>query len=80
MAEHLAGHGGPDGEIVRAAAHPISPTGGLVVLRGNLAPNGALIKIAGLETLLFEGRARVFDGEEACFAAVQVRQYAQGTC
>jgi dihydroxy-acid dehydratase len=78
MAEHLAGHGGPDGEIVRAASQPLSPTGGLVVLRGNLAPDGALIKIAGLKTLAAEGRARVFDSEEVCFAAVQARQYQAG--
>ena len=78
MAEHLAGHSGPDGEIVRPASKPLSPTGGLVVLRGNLAPDGALIKVAGLKTLTFEGRARVFDGEEACFAAVQARQYQAG--
>jgi len=78
MGEHLADHRGPDGEIVRSAAQPLSPTGGLVVLRGNLAPDGALIKVAGLKTLLFEGRARVFDGEEACCAAVQARQYQAG--
>jgi dihydroxy-acid dehydratase len=78
MAEHLAGHGGPDGEIVRAASQPLSPTGGLVVLRGNLAPDGALIKIAGLKTLAVEGRARVFDSEEVCFEAVQARQYQAG--
>ena len=71
LAEHLADHGGPDGEVVRPATQPLSPTGGVVVLRGNLAPDGALIKVAGLKTLVFEGRARVFDGEEACFAAVR---------
>src|SRR5262245_4146839 len=75
LAEHLAGHVGPDGEIVRPASQPLSSTGGLVVLRGSLAPDGALIKVAGLKTLRFEGAARVFDGEEACFAAVQARQY-----
>ncbi|HWE21711.1 MAG TPA: dihydroxy-acid dehydratase [Hyphomicrobiaceae bacterium] len=78
MAEHLAGHGGPDGEVVRPASQPLSSTGGLVVLRGSLAPDGALIKVAGLGTLRFEGIARVFDGEEACFAAVQAQQYAEG--
>ena len=78
LAEHLAGHGGPDGEIVRPTAQALQPTGGLVVLRGNLAPDGALIKVAGLKTLVFEGRARVFDGEEACFAAVPARQYSEG--
>ena len=78
MAQHLDGHRGPDGEVVRSASQPISPSGGLVVLRGNLAPDGALIKVAGLKMLLFEGRARVFDGEEACFAAVQARQFREG--
>jgi dihydroxy-acid dehydratase len=78
MAEHLAHHGGPDGEVVRPAAQPVSPTGGIVMLRGNLAPDGALIKVAGLKTLRFEGPARVFDGEEACSAAVLERQYSDG--
>jgi dihydroxy-acid dehydratase len=78
MAEHLAGHPGPDGEVVRPASQPLNSTGGLVVLRGSLAPDGALIKVAGLGTLRFEGIARVFEGEEACFAAVQARQYQEG--
>jgi len=78
LAERLASHGGPDGEVVRPVSQPLSPTGGLVVLRGSLAPDGALIKIAGLRTLRFEGRARVFDGEEACFAAVEARRYSEG--
>jgi dihydroxy-acid dehydratase len=78
LAEHLAGHSGPDGEVVRPVSQALSPTGGLVVLRGSLAPDGALIKVAGLGTLRFEGRARVFDGEEACFAAVEARRYAEG--
>ena len=78
LAEHLAHHSGPDGEVVRSAEQPISPTGGLIVLRGNLAPDGALIKVAGLKALVFEGQARVFDGEEACFSAVRDRQYREG--
>lgn len=78
MAEHLATHDGPDGEVIRSTAAPLSPNGGVVVLRGNLAPDGALIKIAGLKTLRFEGRARVFDGEEECFAAVRQRQVREG--
>ncbi len=76
--EHLAGHAAPDGEIVRAATRPLQASGGLVVLRGNLAPDGALIKIAGLKALQFEGRARVFEGEEACFTAVSERRYREG--
>ena len=78
LADRLAGHAGPDGQIVRPASQPLQATGGLVVLRGNLAPDGALIKIAGLKSLAFEGRARVFDGEEACFAAVSARDYREG--
>jgi dihydroxy-acid dehydratase len=78
LTEHLTGHAGPDGEIVRPALRPLNATGGLVVLRGNLAPDGALIKIAGLKSLAFQGHARVFDGEEACFAAVSTRQYREG--
>jgi dihydroxy-acid dehydratase len=78
LAQHLAGHAGPDGQIVRPASQPLQATGGLLVLRGNLAPDGALIKIAGLKSLLFEGPARVFEGEEACFAAVAGRHYQAG--
>jgi dihydroxy-acid dehydratase len=78
LAEHLADHAGPDGEVVRPTSRAISPTGGVIVLRGSLAPDGALIKVAGLKTLTFEGRARVFDSEEVCFAAVQERDYRAG--
>jgi dihydroxy-acid dehydratase len=72
----LRDHAGPDGEVVRKT--PISPTGGLVVLKGNLAPEGALIKVAGLKSLVFEGRARVFDSEEACAEVVKKKQYREG--
>jgi dihydroxy-acid dehydratase len=65
-----------DGEVVRKL--PISPTGGLVVLKGNLAPDGALIKVAGLKGLVFEGKARVFDSEEACMEVVKKRAYKEG--
>jgi dihydroxy-acid dehydratase len=78
LSQHLAAHADPDGEVVRPASRPLNPSGGLVMLRGNLAPEGALIKIAGLTTLTFEGRARVFDCEEACMAAVAARQYQEG--
>jgi dihydroxy-acid dehydratase len=78
LSQHLAAHADPDGEVVRPASRPLNPSGGLVMLRGNLAPEGALIKIAGLTTLTFEGRARVFDSEEACMAAVAARQYQEG--
>jgi dihydroxy-acid dehydratase len=72
----LAGHPGADGEVIRR--EPIMETGGLVVLKGNLAPDGALIKVAGLKSLVFEGRARVFDSEEACTEVVQKRTYREG--
>jgi len=72
----LKGHAGPDGEVVRKT--PISPTGGLVVLKGNLAPEGALIKVAGLKSLVFEGRARVFDSEESCSAVIKTKNYKAG--
>ena len=67
---------GADGEVVRKKA--IMETGGVVVLKGNLAPDGALIKVAGLKTLRFEGNARVFDSEEACAAVVRRRAYRAG--
>ena len=60
----------PDGEVVRAASDPIHPWGGIAILRGNLAPDGAVVKAAGAETLVFEGRARPFDSEKAAFEAV----------
>ncbi|MGH8740331.1 MAG: dihydroxy-acid dehydratase [Burkholderiales bacterium] len=72
----LQNQSGPDGSVVRS--EPIAKTGGLVVLRGNLAPDGALIKVAGLKSLRFEGRARVFDSEEACMDVVRKRSYREG--
>lgn len=68
----------PDGEIGRDPKNPIAATGGLVVLRGNLAPEGALLKVAGLKRSAHTGPARVFDGEEAAVAAVRARAYAAG--
>jgi dihydroxy-acid dehydratase len=65
-----------DGTVVRKV--PIMKTGGVVVLKGNLAPDGALIKVAGLKSLVFEGRARVFDSEEACAEVVKKRTYKEG--
>ncbi len=76
LEQALAGHAGADGEVVRR--EPILATGGLVVLKGNLAPQGALIKVAGLKSLAFEGPARVFDSEEACAAVVRERRYKAG--
>jgi dihydroxy-acid dehydratase len=76
LEQALAGHAGADGEVVRR--EPISPTGGLVVLKGNLCPGGGLIKVAGMKRLVFEGTARVFDSEEACAAVVRERKYKAG--
>ena len=58
-------------EVVRAVAHPLKPTGGLVILKGNLAPEGCVVKVAGHERMIHRGPARVFDREEDAFAAVQ---------
>jgi dihydroxy-acid dehydratase len=68
----------PDGDVVRAASDPIHPWGGIAVLRGNLAPDGAVVKAAGAETLVFEGRARPFDSEHAAFEAVTGGSIAPG--
>ena len=78
LAEEHAGAPAPDGEVVRPVVNAIRPDGGLVVLKGNLAPAGALLKVAGLKSTLFEGRARVFDSEEDCALAVRSRAYAAG--
>lgn len=78
LAEAVADAGPPDGDIIHDAASPISPNGGVVVLKGNLAPDGALIKVAGLEKLVHEGPARVFENEEACMAAIRARDYSEG--
>ena len=56
----------------------MSPTGGVVGLKGNLAPDGAIVKVAGMKNLKFGGPARCFDSEEACFEAVSKRQYKEG--
>jgi dihydroxy-acid dehydratase len=61
----------PNQEVVRPLSNPISATGGLAVLRGNLAPEGSVVKIAGKKVLQFRGTARVFDSEEAAFDAVE---------
>lgn len=65
-------------DVVFRCSKPIHATGGVVGLKGNLAPEGAIVKIAGLDELVFEGPARVFDGEQAAFDAVQARQYNEG--
>ncbi|MBO0829958.1 MAG: dihydroxy-acid dehydratase [Streptosporangiales bacterium] len=60
----------PDGDVIRAFSDPIHKTGGLTILRGSLAPDGAVVKSAGLEAETFEGTARVFDGEPGAMDAV----------
>jgi len=68
----------PDQDVIRQADKPIAPTGGVVGLRGNLASEGAIVKVAGLKTLKFSGPARCFDSEEDCFEAVSRRDYKDG--
>ncbi len=65
-------------KVIREAHDPISPNGGVVGLWGSLAPDGAIVKVAGLKNLTFSGPARVFDGEAACFKAVSERAYKEG--
>ena len=69
-----------DQDVVRPANKPLSPNGGVVGLRGNLAPEGAIVKVAGMATekLIFKGPALCFDTEEACFEAVRKRAYKPG--
>ena len=73
MAENLADIAPPDvdGVIVRALSNPIHPTGGITILRGNLAPEGAVVKSAGFDTSVWKGTARVFDGERAAMDALE---------
>lgn len=68
----------PDQDVVRPADKPITVTGGVVGLRGNLAPDGAIVKVAGMTNLKFSGPALCFDGEEACFEAVKNKKYKVG--
>ncbi|MBX3564767.1 MAG: dihydroxy-acid dehydratase [Sphingomonas sp.] len=68
----------PDQKVIYDAKTPITPTGGVVGLRGSMAPEGAIVKVAGLHNLVFEGPARVFDREEPCFAAVEARTIREG--
>ena len=58
-------------EVVRPLSNPLKPTGGLVILKGNLAPEGCVVKVAGHERMIHKGPARVFDREEDAFQAVQ---------
>ncbi len=67
-----------DQDIVRPCSDPITPTGGVVGLKGNLAPEGAIVKVAGMKNQKFRGSARVFDCEEDAFKAVEARDYKEG--
>jgi dihydroxy-acid dehydratase len=68
----------PGQDVVVSWDDPLKPTGGLAILRGNLAPDGCVVKLAGHERLYHRGRARVFDSEEDCFAAVKARTIEPG--
>ncbi len=79
LAENLAEfHGSPDSRVVHPIERPRSPTGGLAILKGNLAPEGAVMKVSGTKHLSHEGPARVFDGERAAFQAVTKGQIRPG--
>lgn len=69
----------PDQKVIHPAISPLSPTGGVVGLRGSLAPDGAIVKVAGMARLEFTGPAQVFDCEEDAFAAVEARAIREGS-
>lgn len=68
----------PDQQVLRPLAHPIKPTGGLVILKGNLAPDGCVVKVAGHSMTRFQGPAKVYDREEDAFVAVKAGQIKPG--
>ena len=79
MKENLKGiKFNPKQKVMRSYKNPLSPTGGVVGLKGNLAPEGAIVKVAGLKKLQFTGKARCFDNEESAMKAVQSRKYNDG--
>ena len=78
IAEEYGAANAPDGEVIFNVSNAIMPDGGVAVLKGNLCPDGAVIKVAGLKSLVFEGTARVFEDEEACVDAVRNRRYLAG--
>jgi dihydroxy-acid dehydratase len=69
----------PHQKVFYEVSNPITPTGGVVGLKGSLAPDGAIVKVAGMQRLQFEGPARVFECEEDAFAAVEARDIAEGS-
>jgi dihydroxy-acid dehydratase len=79
IAENLAMVAFPTGQdVVLPTSKPLSPTGGVVGLRGNLAPQGAIVKVAGMKNLQFVGKALCFDSEEEAFQAVRGHKYKAG--
>ena len=78
LAQELEGAALPDGEVVRPVANARSTDGGVMMLTGNLCPDGALLKTAGLVTLVHRGPARVFESEEQAQAAVRDQRYERG--
>jgi dihydroxy-acid dehydratase len=79
LAEDLAEVRFPDNQdVVYPVTKPIRPTGGVVGLKGSLAPDGAIVKVAGMDNIVFHGKARCFDSEEEAFAAVDARKYEKG--
>jgi dihydroxy-acid dehydratase len=79
VAENLAGtRWNAEQDVVRPVSMPITSWGGVVGLKGSLAPEGAIVKVAGLANLAFKGPARVFECEEDCMRAVQERRYEEG--
>ncbi len=81
MAENLEAHHAPapDGKVVHPLSNPINAQGGIAILSGSLAPKGSVVKVAGIDTLHFDGTARVFDGEDAAMAAILANQIEPNT-
>lgn len=69
----------PDGDVIHQLDNPINASGGIAILRGSLAPKGSVVKVAGIDTLLFDGTARVFDGEAAAMEAILAGQIEPNT-
>lgn len=78
LAEEVADAPEPDGEVIRTVPDAIMSSGGVVVLKGNLCPDGALLKVAGLKSLVFTGTARVFESEDEAVESVHARDYKEG--
>ena len=79
LGDALESIGRPDGKVFLSRNKALSETGGVVVLKGNLCPDGALLKVAGLQRLVHEGPAQVFESEEECMEAIKKRAYSEGT-